>query len=60
MYLSDIFTITVNLSGLPGISVPCGPDFRETSCGDATYSQSLPGIGAFPGRLPVRESWGIR
>jgi len=24
MYLSDIFTITVNLSGLPAISVPCG------------------------------------
>lgn len=24
MYLSDIFTITCNLCGLPGISVPCG------------------------------------
>lgn len=24
MYLSDIFTISVNLSGLPAISVPCG------------------------------------
>lgn len=24
MYLSDIFTISVNLAGLPGISVPCG------------------------------------
>src|SRR5438874_541908 len=24
MYLSDIFTITCNLTGLPGISVPCG------------------------------------
>ena len=24
MYLSDIFTITLNLAGLPGISVPCG------------------------------------
>ena len=26
MYLSDIFTITCNLAGLPGISVPCGKD----------------------------------
>ena len=26
MYLSDIFTISVNLAGLPGISVPCGFD----------------------------------
>lgn len=24
MYLSDIYTIAVNLAGLPGISVPCG------------------------------------
>jgi aspartyl-tRNA(Asn)/glutamyl-tRNA(Gln) amidotransferase subunit A len=24
MYLSDIFTITCNLAGLPGISLPCG------------------------------------
>jgi aspartyl-tRNA(Asn)/glutamyl-tRNA(Gln) amidotransferase subunit A len=24
MYLADIFTITCNLAGLPGISVPCG------------------------------------
>jgi aspartyl-tRNA(Asn)/glutamyl-tRNA(Gln) amidotransferase subunit A len=26
MYLSDIFTISVNLAGLPGMSVPCGYD----------------------------------
>ena len=24
MYLADIYTIAVNLAGLPGISVPCG------------------------------------
>ena len=24
MYLSDIFTISLNLTGLPGLSVPCG------------------------------------
>ena len=26
MYLGDIYTISVNLAGLPGISVPCGSD----------------------------------
>jgi aspartyl-tRNA(Asn)/glutamyl-tRNA(Gln) amidotransferase subunit A len=24
MYLNDIFTVTANLAGVPGISVPCG------------------------------------
>ena len=26
MYLGDIYTISVNLAGLPAISVPCGED----------------------------------
>ncbi len=26
MYLGDIYTVSVNLAGLPGISVPCGTD----------------------------------
>ena len=26
MYLSDIYTIAVNLAGIPGISIPCGFD----------------------------------
>ena len=24
MYLADVFTVSVNLAGLPGVSVPCG------------------------------------
>jgi aspartyl-tRNA(Asn)/glutamyl-tRNA(Gln) amidotransferase subunit A len=26
MYLSDVFTVSANLAGLPGVSVPCGLD----------------------------------
>ena len=26
MYLGDIYTVSVNLAGLPGISLPCGQD----------------------------------
>jgi aspartyl-tRNA(Asn)/glutamyl-tRNA(Gln) amidotransferase subunit A len=26
MYLADIFTISCNLAGLPGLSLPCGYD----------------------------------
>lgn len=33
MYLADIFTISVNLAGLPGISVPCGFDNQRLPIG---------------------------
>ena len=57
MYLSDIFTISVNLAGVPGLSVPCGftaaglpiglqligPAFaRRRCCAPATPTSSRP------------------
>ena len=33
MYLGDIYTISVNLAGLPGISVPCGVDSKGLPVG---------------------------
>jgi len=33
MYLSDVYTIPVNMAGLPGISVPCGFDDRGLPIG---------------------------
>jgi aspartyl-tRNA(Asn)/glutamyl-tRNA(Gln) amidotransferase subunit A len=33
MYLSDIYTIAVNLAGLPGLSIPCGFDQKGLPIG---------------------------
>ena len=33
MYLGDIYTIAVNLAGLPGICVPCGTDKKGLPIG---------------------------
>ncbi|HYO11034.1 MAG TPA: Asp-tRNA(Asn)/Glu-tRNA(Gln) amidotransferase subunit GatA [Tepidisphaeraceae bacterium] len=34
MYLADVFTVTCNIAGLPGISVPCGFTDGSTSDGN--------------------------
>lgn len=33
MYLSDIYTVSANLAGIPGISIPCGVDHRGLPIG---------------------------
>ncbi len=33
MYLGDIYTVSVNLAGLPGISLPCGQDSKGLPIG---------------------------
>jgi aspartyl-tRNA(Asn)/glutamyl-tRNA(Gln) amidotransferase subunit A len=33
MYLNDVFTVTVNLAGLPGIAVPAGLDAQGLPLG---------------------------
>ncbi|OWY16406.1 aspartyl/glutamyl-tRNA amidotransferase subunit A [Thioclava sp. JM3] len=33
MYMQDVFTVTVNLAGLPGVSVPCGLDSKGLPLG---------------------------
>ena len=33
MYLNDVFTVTVNMAGLPGISVPAGRDAQGLPLG---------------------------
>ena len=33
MYLADICTVSVNIAGLPGISIPCGVDSKGMPIG---------------------------
>lgn len=33
MYLNDVFTVTVNMAGLPGISIPAGTDSQDLPLG---------------------------
>lgn len=33
MYLGDVYTVSVNLAGLPAMSVPCGKDSKELPIG---------------------------
>jgi len=33
MYLNDVFTVTVNMAGLPGITVPAGLDVQGLPLG---------------------------
>lgn len=33
MYLADVYTIAVNLAGIPGISIPCGFDDKDLPIG---------------------------
>ena len=33
MYLGDIYTISVNLAGLPGMTLPCGIDSKGLPIG---------------------------
>jgi hypothetical protein len=47
MYLNDVFTVTVNLAGLPGIAVPAGLDAQGLPLG-------LQLIGR-PQHLPLRR-----
>ena len=41
MYLNDVFTVTVNLAGLPGVSVPAGLDSRGLPLGLQLIGRAL-------------------
>ncbi len=66
MYLEDIFTVTVNMAGLPGISVPAGLSSEGTPLGlqliakpfdEATLFRTGQVIEDAVGRLRVPKQW---
>ncbi|XSG82361.1 MAG: Asp-tRNA(Asn)/Glu-tRNA(Gln) amidotransferase subunit GatA [Methyloligella sp. ZOD6] len=66
MYLNDIFTVTVNMAGLPGISVPAGLSGEGTPLGlqligkpfdEATLLRAAHTIEEAAGPLQRPENW---
>jgi aspartyl-tRNA(Asn)/glutamyl-tRNA(Gln) amidotransferase subunit A len=66
MYLEDIFTVTVNMAGLPGISVPAGLSSEGTPLGlqligkpfdEGTLFRAAQAIEDAAGRFPVPKKW---
>ncbi len=66
MYLNDIFTVTVNMAGLPGISVPAGLSAEGLPLGlqiigkafdEETVLRAGGVLEEAAGRLPVPDAW---
>jgi aspartyl-tRNA(Asn)/glutamyl-tRNA(Gln) amidotransferase subunit A len=66
MYLNDIFTVTVNMAGLPGIAVPAGLDAQGLPLGlqligrpfdEETLFSLGEVIEQAAGRFPLAERW---
>ena len=66
MYLEDIFTVTVNMAGLPGISVPAGLSAEGTPLGlqligkpfdEGTLFRAAKAIEDAAGRFTPADAW---
>jgi aspartyl-tRNA(Asn)/glutamyl-tRNA(Gln) amidotransferase subunit A len=66
MYLEDIFTVTVNMAGLPGISVPAGLSAEGTPMGlqligkpfdETTLFRAAEAIEKAAGRFTPSDRW---
>ena len=69
MYLEDIFTVTVNMAGLPGMSVPAGLSSQGTPLGlqligkpfdEETLFRTAQAIEDAAGRFLVPDSWWMK
>jgi aspartyl-tRNA(Asn)/glutamyl-tRNA(Gln) amidotransferase subunit A len=66
MYLNDVFTVTVNMAGLPGISVPAGHDSQGLPLGlqligrpfdEETLFAAGQVVEEAAGRMTLPEAW---
>ena len=66
MYLNDVFTVTVNMAGLPGIAVPAGRDAQGLPLGlqligrafdEETLFAAAQVIEDAAGRMDFPEAW---
>ena len=63
MYLADICTVSVNIAGLPGISIPCGVDSNEMPIGMQLIGQKfseetlIKAAYAFEQKIKFRENY---
>ena len=59
MYLSDIYTISLNLAGLPGISVPLGKDSKGLPVGGQLIGQAYGEQALLDGALSLERELGL-
>ena len=59
MYLSDIYTISLNLAGLPGISVPIGMDSKGLPIGGQLIGQAYGEQALLDGALSLERELGL-
>ncbi len=57
MYLADIYTVTANLAGICGISVPCGAVRARAADRSADFGQAFRRIYGLSRRPGDRELW---
>lgn len=60
MYLNDVFTVTTNLAGLPGISVPAGLDAQGLPLGLQVIGRALDEGTVFSVAAALEEAAGFR
>lgn len=59
MYLSDIYTISLNLAGLPGISIPLGKDAKGLPIGGQLIGQAYGEQALLDGALSLERELGL-